>query len=109
MAMTADGEATDGVSGSSALIVRIAEEEQVNGDIAGSIDWSGTTNDLAVSMQVNSEGSEEFYMAMTADGEATDGVSGSSALIVRIAEEEQVNGDIAGSIDWSGTTNDLAV
>ena len=86
MAMTADGNSRFRErDGSLGLLVRLDNEEEIDGLVSGGLDWSGTTHpsrdDIRVRMAVSNKDRERFHMAMTADGDSQDeAVSGSLGL-----------------------------
>ena len=77
MAMTADGNSRFRErDGSLGLLVRVDNEEEIDGLVSGGLDWSGTEvadqTDLRVRMAVGNKDRERFHMAMTADGDSQD-------------------------------------
>merc|ERR1711938_58332 len=111
MAMTADGNSRFRErDGSLGLLVRVDNENEVDGLVSGSFDWSGTEDadqtDLRASMTVSNKQRERLHMAMTADGNSRFRErDGSLGLLVRLDNENEIDGLVSGGLDWSGTTN----
>ena len=107
MAMTADGNSRFRErDGSLGLLVRLDNEEEIDGLVSGGLDWSGTTNssrdDIRVRMAVGNKDRERFRMAMTADGDSQDeAVSGSLGLALFAEADEKFDGRVSGGLDWS--------
>ena len=107
MAMTADGNSRFRErDGSLGLLVRLDNEEEIDGLVSGGLDWSGTTHpsrdDIRVRMAVSNKDRERFRMAMTADGDSQDeAVSGSLGLALRVDADEKFDGRVSGGLDWS--------
>merc|ERR1712091_114597 len=107
MAMTADGNSRFRErDGSLGLLVRLDNEEEIDGLVSGGLDWSGTTNssrdDIRVRMAVSNKDRERFRMAMTADGDSQDeAVSGSLGLALFAEADEKFYGRVSGGLDWS--------
>merc|ERR1719506_3102968 len=108
MAMTADGNSRFRErDGSLGLLVRVDNENEVDGLVSGSFDWSGTEDadqtDLRASMTVSNKQRERLHMAMTADGDSRFRErDGSLGLLVRVDNENEVDGLVSGNLDWSG-------
>merc|ERR1712147_512463 len=96
--MTADGNSRFRErDGSLGLLVRLDNEEEIDGLVSGGLDWSGTTNssrdDIRVRMAVGNKDRERFRMAMTADGDSRFRErDGSLGLLVRLDNEEEAAG-----------------
>merc|ERR1712139_360330 len=105
MAMTADGDSQDeAMAGSLGLALRVDAKEELDATVSGTADWSGTEEDLRASMTVINKQRERLHMAMTADGDSQDeAMAGSLGLLVRVDNENEVDGLVSGSFDWSGT------
>merc|ERR1719482_79892 len=107
MAMTADGNSRFRErDGSLGLLVRLDNEEEIDGLVSGGLDWSGTTHpsrdDIRVRMAVSNKDRERFRMAMTADGDSQDeAVSGSLGLALFAEADEKFDGRVSGGLDWS--------
>merc|ERR1719326_2541815 len=107
--MTADGNSRFRErDGSLGLLVRVDNENEVDGLVSGSFDWSGTEDadqtDLRASMTVSNKQREQVHMAMTADGNSRFRErDGSLGLLVRVDNENEVDGLVSGGLDWSGT------
>merc|ERR1719171_1870249 len=107
--MTADGNSRFRERGGSlGLLVRVDNENEVDGLVSGSFDWSGTEDtdqtDLRASMTVSNKQRERLHMAMTTDGNSRFRErDGSLGLLVRVDNENEVDGLVSGSFDWSGT------
>ena len=107
MAMTADGNSRFRErDGSLGLLVRVDNEEEIDGLVSGGLDWSGTTHpsrdDIRVRMAVSNKDRERFRMAMTADGDSQDeAVSGSLGLALFAEADEKFDGRVSGGLDWS--------
>merc|ERR1719271_2259607 len=104
MAMTADGDSQNKArEGSLGLALRVDADEKFDGLVSGGLDWSDA---LAARMTVSNEGREKVHMSMTADGNSRFRErDGSLGLLVRVDNENEVDGLVSGSFDWSGTTN----
>ena len=102
MAMTADGDSQDeAMAGSLGLALRVDADEKFDGLVSGGLDWSDA---LEARMTVSNEGREKVHMAMTADGNSRFRErDGSLGLLVRVDNENEVDGLVSGSFDWSGT------
>ena len=107
MAMTADGNSRFRErDGSLGLLVRVDNENEVDGLVSGSFDWSGTEDadqtDLRASMTVSNKQRERLHMAMTADGDSQDeAMAGSLGLALRVDADEKFDGLVSGGLDWS--------
>ena len=107
MAMTADGDLHDNAMSSSlGLFVRTDADEKLDGHMSGTVDWSGTTDahrdDLHASMTVSNKQQERFHVTMTADGDSRFRErDGSLGLLVRVNAEDELDGLVSGSVDWS--------
>merc|ERR1719327_1765295 len=98
------------MAGSLGLLVRVDNENEVDGLVSGSFDWSGTEDadqtDLRASMTVSNEGREKVHMSMTADGDSQDeAMAGSLGLLVRTDADDKLDGHLSGAVDWSGMTD----
>ena len=102
MAMTADGDSQNKArEGSLGLALRVDADEKFDGLVSGGLDWSDA---LEARMTVSNEGREKVHMSMTADGDSQDeALAGSLGLLVRVDNENEVDGLVSGSFDWSGT------
>jgi len=113
MAMTADGNSRFSErDGSLGLNVRDESENEVDGLVSGSFDWSGAEDadqtDLRASMTVINKQRERLHMAMTADGDSQDeAMAGSLGLALRVDAKEELDATVSGTADWSGTEEDL--
>ena len=111
MAMTADGNSRFRErDGSLGLLVRVDNENEVDGLVSGSFDWSGTEDadqtDLQASMTAINKDQERLHMAMTADGDSQDeAMAGSLGLLVRTDADDKLDGHLSGAVDWSGMTD----
>merc|ERR1712138_384200 len=107
MSMTADGVSQDeALAGSLGLLVRVDNENEVDGLVSGSFDWSGTEDadqtDLRASMTVSNKQRERLHMAMTADGDSQDeAMAGSLGLALFAEADEKFDGRVSGGLDWS--------
>merc|ERR1719155_81205 len=107
MAMTADGNSRFRErDGSLGLLVRVDNENEVDGLVSGSFDWSGTEvanqTDLRASMTVSNKQRERLHMAMTADGDSQNKArEGSLGLALRVDTDEKFDGLVSGGLDWS--------
>merc|ERR1711903_261572 len=104
MAMTADGNSRFRErDGSLGLLVRLDNEEEIDGLVSGGLDWSDA---LEARLTVSNRNREKLHMAMTADGNSRFRErDGSLGLLVRLDNEEEIDGLVSGGLDWSGTTN----
>ena len=102
MAMTADGDSQDeAVAGSLGLALRVDADEKFDGLVSGGLDWSDA---LEATMTVSNRNREKLHMAMTADGNSRFRErDGSLGLLVRLDNEEEIDGLVSGGLDWSGT------
>uniref|UniRef100_A0A7S3ZS82 Uncharacterized protein n=1 Tax=Pelagomonas calceolata TaxID=35677 RepID=A0A7S3ZS82_9STRA len=102
MAMTADGDSRNKArEGSLRLALRVDADEKFDGLVSGGLDWSDA---LEARMTVSNEGREKVHMAMTADGNSRFRErDGSLGLLVRLDDEEEIDGLVSGGLDWSGT------
>ena len=74
--------------------MRVDNENEVDGLVSGSFDWSGTEDadqtDLRASMTVSNKQRERLHMAMTADGDSQDeAMAGSLGLALRVDADEK--------------------
>merc|ERR1712138_223254 len=105
--MTADGNSRFRErDGSLGLLVRVDNENEVDGLVSGSLDWSGTEvadqTDLRASMTVSNKQRERLHMAMTADGDSRNKArDGSLGLALRVDADEKFDGLVSGGLDWS--------
>ena len=89
------------MAGSLGLALRVDADEKFSGLVPGGLDWSDA---LEARMTVSNEGREKVHMAMTADGNSRFRERDSSlGLPVRVDNENEVDGLVSGSFDWSGT------
>ena len=97
---TADGDSQDeAMAGSFGLALRVDADEKFDGLVSGGLDWSDA---LEARMTVSNEGREKVHMAMTADGNSRFRErDGSLGLLVRVDNENEVDGLVSGSFDWS--------
>merc|ERR1719327_1916076 len=98
------------MAGSLGLLVRVDNENEVDGLVSGSFDWSGTEDadqtDLRASMTVSNKQRERLHMAMTAHGDSQDeAMAGSLGLLVRTDADDKLDGHLSGAVDWSGMTD----
>ena len=85
------------------LLVRVDNENEVDGLVSGSFDWSGTEDadqaDLRASMAMTADGTRD---SMTADGDSQDeAMAGSLGLALRVDADEKFDGLVSGGLDWS--------
>ena len=131
--MTLDGDADAGLSGASALVVRVAGENVVDAAAAGAIKWGGdSVHDFELSTTLTNDGAELFdtafeldqhdsrsgqlvwtvkldgderlYTHLDGQGDVEGGeVSGSSAVVLRLGGEDTFDGSLSGSVEWDTT------
>ena len=104
-AMTANGEADDGVSGSTALVVRVDGESKVDVELSGSVDTGGDAHDIVASLSVTSDGVEEFALTTTMDGSADNEayagvVTGAMELHIAAAGDDAFGAELGGDLAW---------
>jgi len=104
-AMTANGEADDGVSGSTALVVRVDGESKVDVGLSGSVDTGGDAHDVVARLAVTSDGVEEFALVTTMDGsaksEAYEGyLTGAMELQMAAAGDDAFAAELEGDLAW---------
>merc|ERR1711981_1139421 len=100
--MTADCDSRNKArDGSLGLALRVDADEKFDGRVSGGLDWSDA---LEATMTVSNEGREKVHMSMTADGDSRFRErDGSLGLLVRVDNENEVDGLVSGNLDWSGT------
>ena len=110
-AMTANGEADDGVSGSTALVVRVDGESKVDVGLSGSVHGlafdssGGDAHDIVASLSVTSDGVEEFALVTTMDGSAkSEGyegyLTGAMELQIAAAGDDAFAAELEGDLAW---------
>ena len=82
---------------------------EASSEASAAVDETHVADDVELKVVVTEDtagGAETFYAAMTANGEADDGVSGSTALVVRVDGESKVDVELSGSVDTGGDAHD---
>ena len=100
---SADGSVWQGpsVEGSLNLFVRVDDETDFDGTVAGSMAYGEKSDhDFDASFTVFNHGSEELHVATMMDLEINSGVEGSTGLVLRVDEKTFVDGSIAGALHW---------
>ena len=83
--------------------MRINGEKLVDGRFDGRAKWGDKSDhDLEVKLTITESDEERFHTDMTLDGDADAGLSGASALVVRVAGENVVDAAAAGAVKWGG-------
>ena len=91
------------IRGAAALEMRINGEKLVDGGFDGRAKWGyKSDHDLEVKLTITESDEERFHTDMTLDGDADAGLSGASALVVRVAGENRRRRRGRGAIKWGG-------
>ena len=88
--------------------MRINGKKLVDGGFDGRAKWGDKSDhDLEVKLTITESDEERFHTDMTLDGDADAGLSGASALVVRVAGENVVDAAAAGAVKWGADPRDF--